>query len=344
MAVALLSFVASAAAISSQGTDSSSVDVTVASQIGVQIDPASLSYSTVFPGSINKTSDKGLTSLEIENTGSENITRVWLSTSVPRDNPFGTGTSGSYDAGNFVVVRPTNEISGVAGSSVFKYVDRREYNESNTLSYIKTSAGGTTQRYGRFKVGNEEFFWEIEAGQAPGTSGAANPSICDGTGSSPKLLVGNKPHTGSNLGTADFRSSNSANYASYTINDLSTSDTFGVAKGVDLNVSSGNRTYDILTYCGDSSATAQSNETFTQRVSYDVKPGSSTENLGSGQIVPSDLAAVGTSSKYMLNSTGSTDQFKPGQHFSVKTGVQIPRGAAVGSVGTGSLDVFISTN
>lgn len=305
----LLAMSSSATAITSDSTTNSTVTVDVTSKVAIDITPQDLSYTGMEPGTTVTSTDSGYSAIELENIGSVNISQVWMNASVPSSNPFGSGLASNYDAGNFIQISPTGEI-GTASSNNFTFVNRKEFNESNDLSYVFTPSADRWD-YGRFRAGDQEFFWAVNA-----TSNA-----CTGANGE-KLRVGNKAHNKTATGSADFTSSE---YTSYPLTE--TGNSHGIATGVNITLPSGNtRYYDVLTKCsGD--------ETYTVRTRYNPKATGAT-----------DLTFDGTQIEHLLNSTvGSQGAMQPGEHFQVNTSVEVPQGVPQNAGISGLLRVLVSS-
>jgi len=76
----LLGMTGSVTAINSDDSDNSTVTVNVATKIAVDISPAELNFTGIEPGQTQTQDENGLTAIEIENIGSENVSQVWLNT------------------------------------------------------------------------------------------------------------------------------------------------------------------------------------------------------------------------------------------------------------------------
>nr|EGQ40693.1 MAG: hypothetical protein J07AB56_14230 [Candidatus Nanosalinarum sp. J07AB56] len=358
--------VSSAAA---QQSDSSSVDVTVDSVADVDINPTNLDYTSngfrnIEPGTFNATSDTNFTGIEIENSGSENLTDVRVRTTEPESRPFATGVSSNYDAGNFIQVRPQEGIgiltspdldgdspeTGNSDETGYHYAARVDFNASGDgLSYIKTPTtegnadGGAVWRYGRFRSGDQEFFWAIRT--SPGTSSDAN--ICDGD-SNAVIRYGNQPHTDQNIGTVDFTDDNNASYEEIQIVETSQSDPYGRVNNTDLEFGDGTiKDYSVLTYCGLSgdqitgSTPREVNDTYVVRTRYDRKPLADATRLPqtSSPLVQDD--DTDPSLQNLVDTTNT--EFEPGDHFTLETAIEVPRGTAVGDISQGSLSIRATT-
>jgi hypothetical protein len=334
----------------------------------VDINPTSLLYTSngfrnIQPGDFNATSDNNFTGIEIENSGSKNLTDVRIRSSEPTDRPFDTGVSTEYDAGNFIQVRPQEGIGiltspGLGGGSENGNNDetgyynpaRVDFNASGDgLSYIKTpttegTAGTNVWRYGRFRAGDEEFFWAIKT--TPGSNSDAN--TCDGENGNAVIRYGNEPHTDSQIGTVDFTDDNSGNYEEIAIEDPTAADPYGRVNNTDLEFNDGTvKDYTVLTYCGvdgeqlTTDSGREVDDTFVVRTRYDRKPLASNSRLPQ---TDSPLIQDDDSNPSLQNliDTSSND-FVPGDHFTLETAIEVPRGTAQGGVDTGDLTIRAST-
>ncbi len=142
-------------ALTPNDTDPAAVSITVASQVMVDITPASLSWTGVNPGSEATSGGNiggGIWAIEIENIGSENITGIWLNTTYETSNPFGSGDPLSYDAGNMIKIARTQ-------SGPYYYADKVEWNQTKVPIYVTLPAN--TNMSGRFRDGNHEWFFAV---------------------------------------------------------------------------------------------------------------------------------------------------------------------------------------
>lgn len=334
------------AQVTENDSEDSSVDVSVSSTIAVDVKPEAFSFSNAEVGATNSSSDDGFNAIEIENTGSEYINRIWLNTSVPSADPFGTGSAANYDAANFLRVQPGDDLNGNSQPDLF--VNRREYHWTNNASAITGpstfdrdtpefitapatedyTTEGTSTAYdyveiGAFRNNNERIYYAIP-----------HNGQCDGAGDA-VLRVANQSTTSTELGGVDFTDDGDA-FVEYTINQLSGSD-YGVSgagnspNGVTLNWSDTDRTYDVLTNCdGDY---GQSN---TVRTRYNINA------LGAD-----DVTTDGQASQFLLKETDSSNtgnMLAPGDLKTVFTGISVPEGVAQGSVGTGTLRVLVTAD
>ncbi|MFB6217434.1 MAG: hypothetical protein ABEJ72_10815, partial [Candidatus Aenigmatarchaeota archaeon] len=114
-----IAFSTTAVAQTVDDSEGGTFSVSISKELQLDVSPNSMSYSQVDPGSANYTSDSGYSGIEIENIGSQNITNMWVGASAPipgasannLNRTFG-GTAAAFDAGNFIQVRPTGELTG----------------------------------------------------------------------------------------------------------------------------------------------------------------------------------------------------------------------------------------
>jgi hypothetical protein len=308
------------AQVTSEGTDNSTVTVDVASKVAIDISPSDISYSNIDPGSAALQSDgsdvgAAVGAVEIENIGSDNITQLWLNTSVPNDNPFGTGLAQEYDAGNFIEVKPEGEANTASNDS-FHYINRKEFNETGDLSYVFTPDDGGNWKYGRFKVGSQEFFWAVNE---------SSDGSCELDGGS-NFRVGQEAHNQTTTGSSDF-TDGSSDFDSYSLTGTGAGNAEALATGVTLNPPGmGERAYDVLVECGD--------PTYTVRSKYNVNA------LGA-----SDLVNDGQAVQHILNATEADQnaELQPGEHFALNTSIRVPQGVPSNTGITGQLRVFVNT-
>ena len=184
-------------AVEVNDTDIVSVDVVVANKTMVDVNPAAIRWEGVEPGAVGgpelETLGPGFYAIQIENIGSHNITHIWFNNTYPSSRPFATGSSTSYDAGNFIALRREG------ASTDFFFPNRVEYNESRSLVYLKDPEGDMPPNdwyYGRFRNTSYEYFWMVKPGDG---------TYCNSSGTT--FYIGNTPHTESQTGSTDFSQS-----------------------------------------------------------------------------------------------------------------------------------------
>ena len=170
-------------------TDNATIDITVATETMIDMNPAEFVWTAVDPGTDAGEAVGNQSSAQIENIGSTNITALWFNVTQPAVRPFATGTNASYNSANFVWISKEN-------ADEYYAVDRREYNETRSLIYLTDPAGnippdGSTYSYGRFRNTSMEYFWYYAK---------------SGDASCGNLYVGDDFHSQGVTGTIDFSS------------------------------------------------------------------------------------------------------------------------------------------
>lgn len=343
--LALALIIGFASVATADDDEDSDVDVEVTSVTELDVKPDQLDYQGE-PGDLDEESDRGFSSVELENVGSEAIELVHASSDMHDSNPFGTGTESEYNAGNMVMLstEPSSDVEGVAdGSSAttFNYANRVEFDEDPAPSYIQTledeldedpdaydelanydSSDFTDEAVdvGRFREGDENYFYAIFYDEDDGSSACAG-------GGSAEIWVGTTEHTPDAIGTFDFTDSGASDIEVYDLVDADATD-IGVAESaIDYNDVS----YEVFTHCtaddGNVGHTIRTN--FNVEVTSPVLDQTVDENNDGGQ-------------EYIFNS--GSDPFEPGEFFNVDVGVQIPLGTAQGNLETGTLTITAQEN
>lgn len=349
------------------GQRNSTVNVTVASQTAIDVHPQALKYESINPGNVAGSSSESnkFGKVELENVGSTDIEAVWVnSTQTTSQDPFfGSSDPSAFDSGNMLQVRPTRTTGPLQGdTSNYNFVNRREYgafNNSLNPEYINapdagnyyvdnsgsTDAQASDVAVGRFRVGDQEYFWALPVG-----SNAA----CDGSGTNTfnSLFVAKKPHNASTTIPVDFTSDEdpdndgddgyaAINGRDYRIHNLTTTGAgdygiTGEGTGVTLDDPSDgeSRKYDILAECDtDNDGTQEDTDAaHTIRTRYNVEAGGN-----------SDIASnAGAATQYLMN--GGSNQLDPGQSVKLDVRVMVPRGVPQGVISEGVLHVVVSTS
>jgi hypothetical protein len=308
VSIALLGMVSSGAAQVENDTETD-ITVTVDARTAIDVSPESLDFGSMVPGESKTDTVGDFSALEIENVGSTNLTNIQFNTSTPDSNPFGTGVGSNHDVGNFVQIAPQEDnMAGIPDTNAYKFVTRKEFNESNDLSYVFAEDGWD---YGRFRVEGQELFWAVNTDTSVSSSGG-----CSTTGSD-DFRVGVNAHNRTTTGSTDF-TSGSSEYDSYSLSGVSD---YALATDVTVDVPNHDaRTYDVLVKCDGS-------QTYTARTKYSVNP------LGV------DISGDASAANYVLDS-GEEDMF-PGEHFTTNVSISVPRGVASSSSAlTGTLQVL----
>lgn len=341
----LLGLSTSAAALSQNATQSSEVNVSVTSEVAVDLHPQSLEYEATDVGALNTTTDRGFDQLTLENVGSEYIDNIWVNATTPSSDPFGTGNANNYDAGNFLVLKPNNASGKLVGNSdVYNFVNRVEfgtYTQAEIPSYINAPADGSyvdangdalsgvqNITVGRFRIGDEEYFWAIPLGNSdPGTA------QCDGGGLN-TLYVAKEPHTASDTVPVDFTDGNGfpaisgTDYETYNITETGEVSGGGVTETqLELTADGSNqRNYGLITSCpaGASELT---------RTRYNIEAGGA-----------SDLSTEEGATDYLLDTSVDGEMLQPGEFVEFDVGIEVPRGVPEGSVTSGKLTVSVTAD
>lgn len=314
--------------------EESDVDVTVSSDTAVDVRPTSLDYSGE-PGDFNSTDADGFTAIELENIGSESIEQIHAEADMPSSNPFGTGEDDAYNAGNFIKVSTetgSDIEDGVTDSDedrAFHFLNRLEFAEEDVPSYIQTldeedfdeevSADTSGVDVGRFRAGEEEFFYSIYY-EGDGSNACS--------GDDAEMWVGTDEHTPTDLGTFDFTDSEAEDVEVYDIVNVDGQDELGAAGST---VEVGDEEYTVYTYCDDN----DEDPGHTIRTRFNVEVTSpvidSTIDENDDEIGPS---------RYVLNT--QNEPLEPGASFPLDIGVEVPLGVAEGDMEQGTVTVLAS--
>jgi hypothetical protein len=341
---------AAAAQTTAQDTD---INVSVSGTTELDVRPTQLNYTTALePGVQASPSDEenGYSAVEIENIGSNNISQVYVEASQPTTNPFGTGTTSSYDSGNFVMVNTNSSVNGDYGTAEgwdtslasgvpqnYHYVNRVEFEDDPIPSYIDLAQSNTPLKFsnpstleadvGRFREGDQWYFYTIYY------DGSTDAAACSGGNS--ELWVGNDPHTPTATGTTDFTDQSNADV--YGIESAQGS--VGVTNqsvGLEVENSTGGTEtveYDVYTYCDG----REDNLGATMRSKFNVDPDFS--------FTPEDDISAPSDgddgSVAILDATGAAnpaaENLNPGSYFPLDVTVKLPQGVPAGDIDGGQI-------
>ena len=155
-----------------QANTTTTVDVSVALVAQITVLPTSLTWTDVVPSSTG-----GLRNLTVRNTGSLNVSSLYMYTDTIQDervNPLSSSNASSYAAGGVVVVK--NQTT----SQNFYFTGRLEWNSTNSIASADYSAVDDPVSYGFFKNTSAEYVWVIGNGTyitvESNTTGACNSS------------------------------------------------------------------------------------------------------------------------------------------------------------------------
>lgn len=335
LAIAMaIGMASTATAITDDDDETSDVNVTVQPETVLDVKPDQLDYTDVKVGERKDetSNDINYTKFKVENTGSNDIQRIWADSTYPSDNPFGSGTVTEHDAGNFLQIAPydPDNLAGISGSDTFHYIERVEFFQDSAPLVDIGGMNGTYSdvEVGRIRFGNNEFYYALGH---------------DGAGSCQEIRVADNPTVPSSLGTNDFSISNSGAWTNYTMSSSGASGyevtnesvTFDLDGSVDGISSGETQDYDILGTCGsdDLGSISGLSEEHIRLVRYNIDPVDSS-NLddsdgGNGEVV-----------EEIWDTSGSGSHLNPGQSFSVNVSVMVPRGIPDGEVTEGTLTVY----
>lgn len=333
------------ASMASANSEDSDVNVTVSSDVALDVKPSELSYSGVNPGELDDLSDDGFFAVELENIGSESLEEIYAEATMPAATPFGSGDNTAYNTGNFLVTSTSTAVdqgtdAGIANTQEdqrFHFVNRLEFTESPEPSYIQTTSEAELDigdldsvDVGRFRTGSESYFYAIYHDE--GTAGACADTANDDS----FVFVGTEEHTSTNLGTFDFTiddpsvadgESAEPSDTNVTKYELTNNDGEGEWGHTSSSVSLDDENYQLYTYCDDTDP----GHTIRTRFNVDVTSPVTDDNLNEG--------GAGAS-KEILSSTSET--LEPGASFPLDIGVHVPEGVAVGDMEAGRLSIIAS--
>ncbi|MFB6213098.1 MAG: hypothetical protein ABEJ07_00835 [Candidatus Nanohaloarchaea archaeon] len=380
---ALLVLVAATGMTSSvtAATDSSqrnaTVNVTIGSEVAIDVHPQRLKYTGLNPGQTadETQEERGFGTVELENVGSRVIERVWVNATQTTSQSafYGSTNPSSFDSANFLQIRPAASdsppLQGDTGN--WTYVNRRDYgayNNSLNPEYIHApdsgdyyvDVSGTTATsasevaIGRFRMGDQEYFWALPVGG----NGACNG---DSTNTFNTLLIAKQPHNSTDTVPVDFTATDGSNGP-----DGGTDAGYNTIPGRDYVIqnitnNAGNN-YGVVGAGSDSNTNGvplkDTSESGQIRV-YDIltqcdtggnsgqqdtdKPHTirTRYNVEAGDY--SDLANFGSAdrSQYLI---AGNNQLDPNQAVNLGIRVMVPRGIPQGVVSQGVLRVVVSTS
>ena len=312
-------------------TETSDINVTVSAETALDVKPDQLDYTGVAVGDRKTETSNAInyTQLKVENTGSNDIQRIWADVSTPSSNPFGQGDANVHDSANFLQIAPydPNGLAGLNGQDTFHYVERIEFFQERS-PLVDIGSMNTTYsdvEVGRVRFGNNEFYFAL------GHDG----SSCQ------EIRVANSPTVPDSLGTNDFSIANTANWANYSMGAsgdaayqiTNESVQFDLQNVEGIN-NAETHDYDIMATCGTGNLGSISglDEEHLRLVRYNIDP-NSVDNLVTGN---------GEVSEAIWDTQGGavSDQLHPGQSFSVNVSVQVPRGVPAGDITEGTMTVY----
>jgi hypothetical protein len=175
-----------------QSSDDVTININVTQSISIDVNPNSVSWNQLNIGETGTPSY-----FTVTNVGSVNITSLRANITNDATNPYGTGTSSNYNAGEFVLMNTT--------SAGFYYVNKMNWNESipgEVTSPTDFTEGADTGYFGIIRTASDsdvgqDYYWFINRTASSG----------DCATSSSVLLLGNDPKNVSSTGSIDFTDS-----------------------------------------------------------------------------------------------------------------------------------------
>jgi len=163
-AIAVLAFLIAAQSASAAITDANvTVNVNISSVGAIIVLPNALSWTTGALGSINPGADSAVSNLIIKNTGSVNVSQIYMNASTVGDeqaNPLQTADAAYYSAAGLVMVKNSTDTA-------YSHAGRLEWNISSLLTDETLNLAGTTGNFShgwyRNASGNE-YLWKLENG------------------------------------------------------------------------------------------------------------------------------------------------------------------------------------
>ena len=164
--VFILALISYPIAFATEASDTVTVNVNISSVAAITVNPISISWIGVNPGA-----DSSTTNILITNTGSVNVSGVYITSSTITDestNPLPTGNVDAYSSTSLIFVKNTTE-------SEYSHIGRLEWNLSPTRTdeRVDLEAGTTNYSHGWYRNSSgNEYIWKVENG----TDGYCNES------------------------------------------------------------------------------------------------------------------------------------------------------------------------
>ena len=280
-------------------TDTAVFDISVATQAAIDINPNSTSWSSINPGNYTEPVD-----FRLENIGSVNITEIWADTTNPSSNPFGTDNPTAYDVGNFI------QISNDSGSNYY-FVDNLDFNGTR-LPYATYPSSNVAQ--GRFRFGEQEYFWAVVNQTAPNIPGGCASSPAGGGGTSTTFYISSFPHNRTATGDTTLTDNS-------VVVQNNTAGTWGMGN------------LPAITGLTNSSSTTTGYCVAVNSACTQVRIFKYQKYIGSD---PTDDTGRCTTDSGLYVATG-TNAIAPGAGFNIKIRAAVPFGVSDGSLTTGTL-------
>jgi hypothetical protein len=185
--------------VSAQDSDTVTIDINITQVISIDVSPNSVSWIGL---SVGETGTPEY--FTVTNVGSVNVTDLRANITNDDTNPYGTGTSANYDAGEFILMNTT--------SAGFFYVNKKNWNESvpgDVIVPTDFTEGADTGYFGILRTAGDN-----DVGQDYYYFTNRTDSSGDCLSASSVLLLGVEPKNVSDAGDVDF--TDSGNYSTVT--------------------------------------------------------------------------------------------------------------------------------
>lgn len=171
IAFAIIALLIAVPVIAATTSATITVNVNISSVGAIVVLPNSISWNTNGMGSLNPGSDSSIQSLIVKNTGSVNLSQIYLNTSTVGDesvNPLQTANASFYSAAGLIFIRNSS-------NTTYRHAGRIEWNLSTVLYNESLGTTGwnslTAFSHGWYRnASGNEFLWKL----VNGTNGFCN--------------------------------------------------------------------------------------------------------------------------------------------------------------------------
>lgn len=166
LAILILALMNGPTIFAAETNDTVTVNVNISTVATIVVSPNAISWAGVNPGA-----NTGTTNIIIKNTGSVNVTDIYMTTSAITDestNPLPTADPSAYSAASLIFVKNSTEAA-------HSHAGRLEWNLSSVLTdeTLGITAGTTAFAHGWYRNSSgNEYLWKVENG----TDGLCNNS------------------------------------------------------------------------------------------------------------------------------------------------------------------------
>ncbi len=197
------------AGLTADDTETVSVNITVQQVTAIDVSPNAVNWTSpaLYPGyeGTQSSYSNSWIDVAIENVGSTNITKIWMSASQPTSDPYtSTGNPSAFDSASFIAVRKE-------GGSYFYIVQSKEFNETLPDYVILPTPTGVLNLTGKIRLGITEYYLAFDD--------TTNDGCHNGT-----VYISEYPKTNTTDGDYDL-----SNNTGITVNPNDNKTTYGVA-------------------------------------------------------------------------------------------------------------------